>query len=108
MITEININMLTSNFVVGEIKGEQSVVVLPTSEISNIVQIFNSKGVPLHKMYDSLASPIVIDDVSNDISMIPLESVTLLIDNIYKANNVYMSKEFIERDGIYELCEKEE
>lgn len=109
MITEISVDIVGFNFLVGTIKGRQAVVYFTEdktsnpSKVSTVFEILNYKGIEYHKQYNSSESAWLVSKESDDVPLIPLSSVKRVSYTVYEAEDVCITQDFIDKYGIYEL-----
>ena len=114
MIKEISVDIIGFNFLVGAIDDRQAVVYFTEdktsnhSKVSTVYTILNHKGIPYYPQFDSLDSVHLVDKKDVDVPLIPLSSLKRVSYGIYEAEDILITQSFIDKYGVFELCDEEQ
>ncbi len=114
MIKEISVDIIGFNFLVGTIDDRQAVVYFTEdktsnhSKVSTVYTILNHKGIPVYPQYHSLDSVHLVDKKDVDVPLIPLSSLKRVSYGIYEAEDILITQSFIDKYGVFELCDEEQ
>ena len=114
MIKEISVDIVGFNFLVGTIDDRQAVVYFTEdktsnhSKVSTVYTILHHKGIPVYPQFDSLESVHLVDKKDVDVPLIPLSSLKRVSYGIYEAEDILITQSFIDKYGVFELCDEEQ